>query len=59
MSKQLSLPTPKKGKAVVVCLLVIGLYLVISDPSGSAESVNHVVTSVQTFSATVSGGGQS
>lgn len=55
-SKKIALPKPRKGKALVPILLVIGLYFVLTDPIGSSESVKHVFTNISTFVSNVGGG---
>lgn len=55
MSKRMALPTPKKGKFLALLVLAVGLYLVITDPAGSAESLGQVRESVTVFWAAVRG----
>lgn len=55
-TKHIALPKPKFNKTVVYLLLALVLALIIHDPIGSADTVHHVIASVQTFSSSTGGG---
>jgi hypothetical protein len=51
-----AVPKPGKSKFVVRVLLVVALVLIIRDPIGSAEAVQHVGAAVSAFWDSAGGG---